>query len=48
MKPVFVLGINGAANCGKTFYTKIFKKSAEKNGLKVGVLKEVKKICSNI
>ena len=38
---VFVLGVNGAANCGKTFYSKIFKEHAEKIGLVVCVLKEV-------
>lgn len=38
--PVFVVGVNGPANSGKTYYCHKFKQFAEKKGLKVSILKE--------
>lgn len=38
--PVYVLGVTGAANCGKTFYTSLFTKLGVANGLTVSILKE--------
>jgi len=40
---VYVIGVTGAANCGKTFYSSLLKYKAEQSGLTVSIIKEVRR-----